>query len=117
MRPSYLACYCLILALVLAPAQFPLFAEEPPAKKADEKAPALAPPTAKELSDKRMVFMKSALSRFTIRIGDRKEASKVADPCLRFTDPVSNSLDGIIAVYAHNGGRPDAIAQFFFNAQ
>ena len=117
MRLTYLACFCLPLvpALVLVGPQ--LIADEPPAKKAGENAPDLAPPTAKELADKRMAFMKTALSHFTIQVGDRKEASKVADPCLRFTDPVSSSLDGIIAVYAHKGGRPDAIAQFFFNFQ
>jgi hypothetical protein len=109
MRSRYLACFCLLSLALIAVGQ--------PAKKADEKPPDLVPPTAKELSDKRMVFMKGALSRFTIQVGDRKEASKVADPCLRFTDPVSNSLDGIIAVYAHKGGRPDAVAQFFFNFQ
>src|SRR5262245_4782303 len=112
MRPFHLACSCLLLVAALG------FAGSQPAsktaeKKADEKAPDLVPPTAKELSDKRMVFMKTALSHFTIQVGDRKDASKVADPCLRWTVPVSNSTDGVIAVYAHNGGRPDAIAQFF----
>lgn len=72
---------------------------------------------AKELADKRMVFMKAALSHFTMQVGGRKEASKVADPCLRWTDPVSDATDGVLAVYAHNGGRPDAVAQFFFNFQ
>ena len=104
---------CFVLLLVLAPAGPQLLADEPPAKKVED----LAPPTAKELADKRMVFMKSALSHFTIQVGNRKEASRAADPCLRFTDPVSNSTEGVVAVYAHNGGRPDAIAQFFFNVQ
>lgn len=94
-----------------------LCADDPPAEKTGGKAPDIAPPTAKDLSDKRMVFMKSALSHFTIRVGDRKDASKVADPCLRWSDAVSNATDGVLAVYAHNGGRPDAIAQFFFNFQ
>jgi hypothetical protein len=94
-----------------------LLADEPPGKKADPKAPDLAPPTAEELAEKRMAFMKSALSHFTIQVGDRKEAAKVGAPCLRWTDPVSKSADGVVAVYAHDGGRPDAIAQFFFNAQ
>src|SRR5262245_23157709 len=115
MRLSHLACFGLLLVLVLGPAGPRLIADEPPAKK-DEKAPDLAPPTAKELADKRMVFMKSALSHFTIQVGERKELSKVADPCLRWTDPVTGATDGVLAVYAHNCGRPDAIAQFFFNA-
>jgi hypothetical protein len=117
MRSSYPVCACLLLVPVLAPAGQQPPADEPPARKADEKAPDLAPPTAKELADKRMVFMKSALSHFTIQVGDRKEASKVADPCLRWSDAVSNAADGVLAVYAHSGGRPDAIAQFFFNFQ
>jgi hypothetical protein len=110
MRLTSLVSFCLLLVLVLA-------AGGQPTKKADEKPPDLAPPTAKELADKRMVFMKAALSRFTIQVAGRKEAAKVGDPCLRWTDPVSNATDGVIAVYAHDGGRPDAVAQFFFNAQ
>jgi hypothetical protein len=117
MRPSSLARLCLLLFPVLVPVGSPLPADEPPAKKANETGPALAPPTAAERAGKRMVFMKAALAHFTIRVGDRKEASQAADPCLRWTDPVSNSADGVIAVYAPNGGRPDAIAQFFFNAR
>jgi hypothetical protein len=117
MRPSYPVCLYLLLVPVLVLAGPRLPADEPPAKRADEKAPDLAPPTAKELADKRMVFMKSALSHFTIQVGDRKGASKVADPCLRWSDAVSNAADGVLAVYAHNGGRPDAVAQFFFNFQ
>jgi hypothetical protein len=117
MRLSHVVCVCLLLvpALILAGPQ--LLADEPPTKKTDEKVPDLAPPSAQELAHKRMVFMKSALSRFTMQVGDRKETAKVGDPCLRWTDPVSNSTDGIVAVYAHNGGRPDAIAQFFFNSK
>src|SRR6516162_9131120 len=116
MRPSYPVCLYLLLVPVLVLAGPRLPADEPPAKKADEKAPDLAPPTAKELADKRMAFMKTALSHFTVQVGNRKEASKVADPCLRWSDAVSNTADGVLAVYAHNGGRPDAIAQFFFNS-
>jgi hypothetical protein len=111
MRRTSLVCLGLLLLPVL------VTADEPPAKKPDEKAPDLAPPTTKELAEKRMVFMKSALSHFTVQVGDRKEASKVADPCLRWSDAISNATDGVLAVYAHNGGRPDAIAQFFFNFQ
>lgn len=113
MRSPRLACFGLLLVPALVPAGSQLVADEPPAKK----TPDLAPPTAEQLADKRMTFMKGALARFTIRVGDRKEESKVADPCLRWSDAVSNATDGVIAVYAHNGGRPDAIAQFFFNFQ
>jgi hypothetical protein len=102
----------LLLVPVLVPSGPQLPAQEPP-----KKAPDIAPPTEKDLADKRMVFMKSALSHFTVQVGDRKEASKVADPCLRWSDAVSSATDGVLAVYAHNGGRPDAIAQFFFNFQ
>src|SRR5580692_11283152 len=113
MRLSFAVCFCMLLALLGQQ----LLAEDPPAKKADVKTPDIAPPTAKELSDKRMVFMKTALSHFTVQVGDRKEVSKVADPCLRWSDAVSSSADGVLAVYAHKGGRPDAIAQFFLNYQ
>jgi hypothetical protein len=75
--------------------------------------PDIAPPTAKELADKRMVFMKTALARYTIQVGERKEPAKVGDPCLRWTNPLGTAVDGVIAVYAHNGGRPAAIGQFF----
>lgn len=117
MRLSCPVCFCLLLVPVLVLAGPQLLADEPPARNGDEKAPDLVPPTVKELADKRMAFMKSALSHFTIQVGNRKDVAKVGDPCLRWTDPVSNSADGVVAVYAHNGGRPDAIAQFFFNAR
>jgi hypothetical protein len=117
MRRLYLVSACLLPGPVFVPAGLPLLADESPAGKADEKAADLAPPTARELADQRMAFMKSALSRFTIRVGNRTEAAKAADPCLRWTDPVSNSADGVVAVYAHDGGRPDAVAQFFFNSR
>ena len=101
----------LLLVAVLVAAG-PLPADEPTAGKAD-----LAPPTVKELAEQRMVFMKAALSRFTIRVGGRKEEARACDPCLRWTDPVSNSADGVVAVYAHGGGRPAALAQFFLNSR
>jgi hypothetical protein len=110
MRPVHPLCFGLLLAPVLASAG------QPPAEK--PKEPDIAPPTAKELAEKKMAFMKGAVGHYSIRVGDRKEASAAAaDPCLRWTDPVTGATDGILAVYAHNGGRPDAIAQFFFNFQ
>jgi hypothetical protein len=89
----------------------------PPNPKTEAKQPEIAPPTEKELAEKRMMFMKSALARYTVRVGERKEVAKVADPCLRWTNPIGTAPDGIVAVYAHNGGRPDALAQFFLNGQ
>ena len=83
------------------------------AKKEDAKSD-IGPPTEKDLADKRMIFMKSALARFTIKVGNRKEPATVGEPCLRWTNPVGNGgADGIVAVYAYQGGRPAALAQFF----
>jgi len=78
-----------------------------------EKQPRIGPPTAEELADKRMQFMKRALARYTIHVGDRKKTAKVGDPCLRWTNPLHNALDGIISVYTHKGGRPAALGVFF----
>jgi hypothetical protein len=107
------------LLLVLTPALAPclaspvLRADDPPAGKAGEKPPVLAPPTAEELAEKRLKFMKAALARYTVQVGERKEPARVADPCLRWTNPIGTSVDGAIAVYTHNGGRPAALGQFF----
>jgi hypothetical protein len=90
-------------------------ANDPPADKTDGKPPAIAPPTAKELADKRIKFMKTALARYTVQVGEQKESAKVGDPCLRWTNPIGGAPDGIVAVYAHNGGRPAAIGQFLLN--
>jgi hypothetical protein len=60
-----------------------------------------------------MVFMKTALARYTFQVGARKEPVNVADPCLRWTNPLGTAVDGVLAVYAHKGGRPAAIGQFF----
>jgi hypothetical protein len=90
-----------------------LLAEDPPGDKTGGKRPDIAPPTAKELADERMKFMKTALARYTIQVGDRKEPASVLDPCLRWTNPLGTAVDGVIAVYAHKGGRPAAIGQFF----
>jgi hypothetical protein len=90
--------------------------DQPPGKeKKTEKPPDIAAPTEKELADQRIVFMKSALNHFSVRAGDRKEESKVGDPCLRWTNSVGEgaTAQGIVAVYAHNKSRPDALARFF----
>jgi hypothetical protein len=95
-----------------------LHADEPPVDKTGEKKADIAPPTDKELADKRVVFMKTALAHFTIQVGDRKEPAKVGDPCLRWTNPIgTGGANGIVAVYAYNGGRPDAIGKFFIDGQ
>lgn len=57
-----------------------LLAGDPPADKTDGKRPTLAPPTAKELADKRMKFMKAALARYTVQVGEQKESAEVGDP-------------------------------------
>jgi hypothetical protein len=90
-------------------------ADNPPAGKAVAKPTDIAPPTVEELSGKRMVFMKTALARYTIQVGGQKEPATVADPCLRWTNPIGTAADGVVAVYAHNGGRPAALGQFFLN--
>ena len=115
MRLSYLLCFWLSVLGVLVLGGPQLLADETPARKVAQKAPDVDPLTAKELADRRLAFMKSALAHFTVQVGDRKEAATVGDPCLRWTDPVSSTADGVVGVYAHNGGRPDAIAQFFVN--
>jgi hypothetical protein len=117
MRRSFFTRFRLLLVLVptLAPCSVvpTLFAEEPPADKTGEKPPKIAPPTAEELANERMKFMKTALARYTVHVGERKEPAKVADPCLRWTNPLGTAVDGVIAVYAHKGGRPTALGQFF----
>jgi hypothetical protein len=113
------ALFLRFLVLVLIPALAfgslvpTLLADNPPA----DKKPDIAPPTEKELTDKRVVFMKAALSHFTIQVGDSKEPAKVGDPCLRWTNPLGAGADGIVAVYAHNGGRPAALGQFFMDSE
>ena len=101
--------------LVLVPMVWPADDPPPGKEKKIEKQPDISVPTEKELADQRIVFMKSALNHFSIRVGDRKEESKVGDPCLRWTNSVGegSTAQGIVAVYAHNKGRPDAVAKFF----
>ena len=107
----------LIPALNLCSLLPALLADDPPAEKAGKKQPDIAPPTEKELTDKRVLFMKTALSHFTIQVGENKEPAKVGDPCLRWTNPLGAGADGIVAVYAHNGGRPAALGQFFMDSE
>lgn len=116
-----MAKYHMLLVLARALALYwvvpALLADDPPANKAIEKPPAIAPPTAKELAEERMKFMKTALTRFTIQVGKEKEPAKVGDPCLRWTNPIGGAPDGIVAVFAHKGGRPVATGQFYMDGQ
>lgn len=108
--------FIFVSALALGVVDHPRAGEDPPrADKTGDQKPDIAAPTNKELGDKRMVFMKSALARFTIQVGDQKEPAEVGNPCLRWNNPISTAADGIVGVYAHNGGRPAALGQFFFN--
>ena len=77
----------------------------------EEPAPDIAAPTKEDLADQRMVFIKSALGQYTIRAGDRNEPARVSDPCLRWSNPVSGTKDGALAVFTFDGGRPVAIGQ------
>ena len=119
MRRLFFTRFRLLFAFILTPALCwvvsALLAEEPPADKAGGKTPTIAPPTKKELADKRMQFMKKALARYTIQVGEREEPATVGDPCLRWTNPIDGAADGIVAVYAYKGGRPAALGQLFLN--
>src|SRR5262245_28353072 len=100
------------LGFALSFALSPCPGETPPDDKKGVKEPDIAPPTVKELADKRIQFMKAALARYSLQVGGRKEAARVADPCLRWTNPIGGAPDGVVAVYAHKGGRPEALASF-----
>jgi hypothetical protein len=107
----------LMWALAAGPVGPALHGDDPPADKRGAKPADIAAPTAKELADRRMVFMKSALAHYSVEVGGLKEPATVGDPCLRWTNPVGTSADGVVAVYAHNGGRPAALAQFFLTGR
>jgi hypothetical protein len=118
MRCSFFTRFRLLVALIPTLAlcsvvPFLLAEDDPPPDKTDKKQPKIAPPTDKEMRDERMQFMKRALGRFTIQVGEEKEPVKAGDPCLRWTNPIGGASDGIVAVYAHKGGRPVATGQFF----
>ena len=96
------------LGLLLYSLALPLAGNEPTTDQSDD-----ATSTDSDANDQRMKFMKSALARFTIKVGERKDLGKVGEPCFRLTNPLTGVKDGIISVYAANGGRPDVIAKFF----
>src|SRR5579872_831414 len=88
--------------------------DKPPDKRGENVTDAGLPPE-NDLTNRRIAFAKQGLARFTIKVGDRKEEAKASDPCLRWSYPGSRTKDGdgIIAVYAFNGGRPAVIAEFY----
>src|SRR5437764_281512 len=87
----------LVLTLIPCAVMLVLLADDPPADKRGGKPADIAPPTAEELADRRMVFMKAALARYTVEVGGRKEVARVADPCLRWTNPIGTATDGVVA--------------------
>jgi hypothetical protein len=93
-----------------------LFGDEPaaPPKSRIETAD-IAVPTDADLADKRIVFAKNALARFSIQVAGREGTAKVSDPCLFWSNPVDRVKDGVLAVYTFGGGRPVAVGQFFYN--
>jgi hypothetical protein len=109
------ACRALVLFLLLASTSMfaSSFADDAPPGNSGKGQPDIAPPTKEEMAEQRMVFIKSALARYTVQVKDRKEPAKVSDPCLRWSNPVSGATDGVVAVFAFDGGRPAAIGQFF----
>jgi hypothetical protein len=118
MRTVAFACRAWLLFLPLAASSIvgPSFAADDPAPaKPGKDEPDIAPPTKDELADQRMVFIKSALTQYSVRVGDRNEPARVSDPCLRWSNPVSGEKDGVVAVFTFSGGRPVAIGQFFRN--
>jgi hypothetical protein len=121
MRRSFFTRFRLLLVLIpiltLCLVGPVLLAEDPPAGKTGGKMPDIAPPTAEELANRRIQFMKKALDRYTVQVGERKEPARVGDPCLRWTNPIGGAPDGVVAVYAHKGGRPAALASFFLNGR
>jgi hypothetical protein len=65
------------------------------------------------MEDERMQFMKKALGRYTIHVGEQEEPFTAGDPCLRWTNPINESIAGVVVVYAYKGGRPAALGQLF----
>src|SRR5262245_793983 len=91
--------------------------DKAPASPKPEKAPDIRAPTQEDLADPRMIFIKSVLSRYTVQVGDREDVAKVSEPCLRWSNPVSDIRDGALAVFTFGGGRPVAVGTFFHQGQ
>jgi hypothetical protein len=60
----------------------------------------------------RLAFLKKAVARFSVhQTGDGQAIAKpLAEPAIRWVNPLSNSRDGILSVFAA-GGRPVGMAQ------
>lgn len=93
-----------------------LFGDEPVSAKSQKEAPDIAIPSKDDLLDQRIVFAKTALGRYSIQIAGRDEPARLSEVCLRWSNPVSHVKDGVLAVYAYDGGRPVAIGQIFHSA-
>lgn len=108
--------FVLLVAVVVLTALSPAFGDDAaPSSPQKEPAPDIAPPTKKDLADPRMIFIKSVLARYTVQVGDRAEAAKVSEPCLRWSNPINDIRDGALAVFTFDGGRPAAVGTFFHN--
>src|SRR5258708_35099891 len=88
-----------VSAVVLTALSTTLADERTPASQKPEKTPDIGAPTKEDLSDPRMIFIKSVLSRYTIQVGDRNDVARVSDPCLCWSNPVSDIRDGALAVF------------------
>jgi hypothetical protein len=93
------------------------------AVQADEKPKAAeTKPDEKSMSQriaaKRLEFMKSSVSKYEILLGQDEKAklSLVAEPLLRFTNPVSGLQDGCFVLWKSGAGRPMIGAQVFLTA-
>jgi hypothetical protein len=106
-----------VSAVVLTALSTALADERTPASQKQEKAPDIGAPTKEDLADPRMIFIKSVLSRYTVQVGDRNDVAKVSEPCLRWSNPVSDIRDGALAVFTFGGGRPVAVGTFFHQGQ
>lgn len=81
---------------------------EPPRQPAaEEKAEAAA----------RLEFMKQSASVYDVTVGEKKTPLRlVAEPVLRWTNPVSNIPDGVLFLWIDAAGRPQVAAQVFIAA-
>lgn len=66
-----------------------------------------------ENSKKRLEFMMAVVGKYQVEVGaDQKKAAELnSKPLLRWSNPVSNVIDGLVAAYGR-GGRPDVLCQF-----
>jgi hypothetical protein len=66
----------------------------------------------------RLEFMKAQAAgyRFAAADSDRRELQIVAEPLLRWTNPVSGLQDGTLFLWTEKSGRPAAAAQVFLTA-